>query len=198
MFITKIKLIIFAVNVVPHLLVTYFSSEKEKIRLDLEAFAKIQKKNIHGFYGSLMHYLINCKEFRNVFYMRVGPRKTHLLGLLLKPAPLLFLGVKSENCGGGVFVQHGNSTIVLAKSIGESFWVNQNVTVGWTKLGCPTIGDNVRIGTGAVVIGPITIGNNVTIGAGAIVAKNVPSNCTIVSPHAYILNQDGVRVNKPL
>ena len=93
---------------------------------------------------------------------------------------MLSIGVNNEMCGGGFLVQHGNSTIVLAKSIGENFWVNQNVTVGWTEKGCPTIG------------------NNVNIGAGAIVLKNVPDNTTVVSPHAYIIKKDGKKVNIPL
>ena len=60
------------------------------------------------------------------------------------------------------------------------------------------IGDNVRIGTGAVVIGPITIGNNVNIGANAIVTKDVPSDCTVVSPQAFIIKRNGKRVHEEL
>lgn len=52
--------------------------------------------------------------------------------------------------------------------------------------GCPTIGDNVRIGTSAVVTGSITIGDNVNIGANATVTKDVPSNTTVITHQAFI------------
>ena len=100
--------------------------------------------------------------------------------------------------GGGIYVQHGTSTQLDAKRIGKNFWTNQNVTVGWNGPGNPSIGDNVRIGTGAVVIGPITIGDNVNIGANAIVTKDVPSNTTVVSPQAFICKRDGKKVHEEL
>ena len=40
----------------------------------------------------------------------------------------------------------------------------------------PEIGDNVFIGTGAVVIGAIKVGDNVIIGANAVVASDIPTN----------------------
>jgi serine O-acetyltransferase len=76
--------------------------------------------------------------------------------------------------------------------------VNQNVTVGWKGAGCPTIGNNVRIGTGAVVLGPIMIGDNVNIGANAIVMKDVPSNTTVVSPMAHICRRNGKKTFEEL
>ena len=54
------------------------------------------------------------------------------------------------------------------------------VTLGNDKEGHrPTIGDNVKIFTGATVFGSIHIGNHVTIGAGAVVNMDVPDNCTV-------------------
>lgn len=39
------------------------------------------------------------------------------------------------------------------------------------------VGNNVFIGTGAIILPGVTIGNNVVIGAGAVVARDIPSNC---------------------
>lgn len=50
----------------------------------------------------------------------------------------------------------------------------------------PTIGNNVFIGTGAVVIGPINIGDNEIIGANTVVTKDVPANCYAVGSPAII------------
>ena len=50
--------------------------------------------------------------------------------------------------------------------------------------GLPVIGDNVDIGTGAVILGGVHIGNNVRIGANAVVNKDIPDNCTAVGAPA--------------
>ena len=42
------------------------------------------------------------------------------------------------------------------------------------------IGNNVYIGTNAMVMPGVTIGDNVIIGAGAIVTRDIPSNCVAV------------------
>lgn len=56
------------------------------------------------------------------------------------------------------------------------------------------IGDNVRIGAGAIVTGDIKIGNNSFVGAGAVVTKNLPNNCIVVGNPAYIIKKDGKKV----
>jgi maltose O-acetyltransferase len=48
------------------------------------------------------------------------------------------------------------------------------------------IGNNVWIGSHAVILPGITIGNNAIIGAGAIVTKNVPANVTVTGIPATI------------
>lgn len=71
--------------------------------------------------------------------------------------------------------------------MGENCWINQKVTFGYQGKGCPTIGNYVRVGVGAIIIGDVHIGDNVNIGAGAVVVKDVPSNTTVVGqPSRYI------------
>ena len=60
---------------------------------------------------------------------------------------------------------------------------------------CPTIGDNVTIGTGSRIFGGVTIGDNVVIGPLCVVLKDVPSNCTVVCNPARIIRKDGVKVD---
>lgn len=104
-------------------------------------------------------------------------------------------------------MQHGWTCVVDAETVGENLWINQNVTIGHQGKGHPTIGDNVRIGSGAVLLGDIKIGNNVNIGANAIVVTDVPDNCTVCSPKAVVIKkfeglshngQVGEMVNGPL
>lgn len=57
----------------------------------------------------------------------------------------------------------------------------------------PEIGNNVFLGTGAVVIGNIHIGNDVIIGANSVVTKDVPDNYyTVGSPVIIKLRKDGI------
>lgn len=97
--------------------------------------------------------------------------------------------------GKGLIVVHGDSTFINAKEIGKRCYVNQNVTIGVIGDKKPTIGNNVRIATGAIVLGNITIGNNVIIAAGAVVVKDVPDNCMLAGNPAFIKKRNGERVN---
>lgn len=75
--------------------------------------------------------------------------------------------------------EHNYATYLNAESIGKDFYCLHLVTLGNGKGGRPTIGDNVRIMTGATVFGGIHIGNNVTIGANSVVMHDVPDGWTV-------------------
>ena len=148
---------------------------------------------------SLHRLLVNSKLFRRIFLTRVSFESRKLqkvVRLFYKPAEDFAVDVISGKIGGGFLVCHGSSTIVYAQSIGKNFLVHQNVTVGRGKKingnDVPIIGDNVFIGTGAIIIGGIHIGNNVKIGAGALVNKDVPDNCTVVGNPMRIICKKGM------
>ena len=50
-----------------------------------------------------------------------------------------------------------------------------------------TIGDNVHIGTNALIMPGVTIGNNCIIGVGAIVTKDIPDNSIAVGIPARVI-----------
>ena len=52
-----------------------------------------------------------------------------------------------------------------------------------------TIGDNVWIGSGAVILPGVTIGNNSVIGAGSIVTKDIPADCIAVGNPCRVLRE---------
>jgi len=98
--------------------------------------------------------------------------------------------------GPGLMITHGNIVIDGRVQIGRNCQVNPWVTIGLSnskKLGFsvegPTIGDRVRIGTGAKVIGPITIGDGARIGANAVVIHDVPAGATVVGVPARIAGE---------
>lgn len=62
----------------------------------------------------------------------------------------------------------------------------------------PTIGNNVKIGTGAVVLGSIFIENNVIIGANSTIVKNIPDSCTVVRSPSYIIKYNDEKAYQKL
>lgn len=50
----------------------------------------------------------------------------------------------------------------------------------------PVIGDNVFIGTSAVIVGKIKIGDNIVIAANSVVTKDVPDDCYALGTPAEI------------
>lgn len=102
------------------------------------------------------------------------------------------------DCGKGFLGIHPIATFVNADKVGENFTVRNNVTIGASKTGRPTIGNNVIVNANSLIAGKVNIGNNVVVGGGTIVMKDIPDNCVVVGNPAYILYQNDVRVNKPL
>ena len=166
---------------IPALLAYKFSPVKALIDADITVWS--ERRNIRHL-PTLMKInwlLVYLPEFRNLFYHRIK-KSNRLLSIFLSLfyPKLNSLYIYTSEIGGGLYIEHGFSTIITAQSIGENCWINQQVTIGFTEHGYPTIGDNVRIGAGAKVIGSIRIGNDAKVGAGAIIVKDVPAHCTVV------------------
>ena len=85
---------------------------------------------------------------------------------------------------------HGIYGIVISHNakIGENCTIFHQVTIGEGHGGAPIIGNNVIIGTGAIIIGGIKIEDNVKIGAGCVVVENVPKGATVVMQKARIIS----------
>lgn len=76
--------------------------------------------------------------------------------------------------GPGLYIPHFGSIIVNPNSkIGSNCQINNNVVIGQVNGKCPRIGNNVFIGSGAVICGDITVGDNVWIGANSVVTKDI-------------------------
>jgi len=160
---------------------------KERLIEDLIRFSYRRTGHApHNVVGSFYNMMVSRKEFRSVFYMRIG-HLDKLIRFFLPGMSTMNFGSKSHQIAGGIFVEHGWAMVIDAETVGKNLWINQGVTIGWGRGGHPTIGDNVRIGSGAVVLGGIIIGDNVNIGANAIVVDDVPSNTTVCSPKARIV-----------
>lgn len=101
--------------------------------------------------------------------------------LYLRSSRRTGLEILTPELGGGVIMPHWGRIILNARSIGSDLYVFHNVTIGNDySSGCPVIGSDVFIGTGASVLGGITIGDHVVIAAGSVVVKDVPA-CSLVA-----------------
>ncbi len=103
--------------------------------------------------------------------------------------------------GRGFFIDHGAGIVIgETAEIGTNCVLFHNVTLGGTGKHAgkrhPTIGNNVIIGTGAIILGPLRVGNNVNIGANTFLYMvDIPNNCTVVGTPGVITRMNGRQVH---
>ena len=101
--------------------------------------------------------------------------------------------------GKGLFIDHGSGVIIGETTIiGDNCTLYQGVTLGGTgkEQGKrhPTLGNNVMVSAGAKVLGSFKVGDNSKIGAGAVVIKEVPDNATVVGVPGRVVKHNHVRL----
>jgi serine O-acetyltransferase len=103
--------------------------------------------------------------------------------------------------GKGFFIDHGMGVVIgETTEIGDNCVLFHNVTLGGTGKHKgkrhPTLGNNVMVGTGAILLGPIKVGNNVKIGANTfILMQDVPDNTTVAGTPGRIVKINGESVS---
>ena len=163
------------------------------VMADLDVWESYASKAMGSLYKRFKHMYQHRQEFRSLVFFRVRS----VIGSvddffkILAPAPdwlhVTNLFLSTPDIGPGLYIEHGFSTIVYAQRIGRNFWLNQNVTIGNSKGGLPTFGDDCQVRTGAIVVGGITIGNRVRIGANAFVDFDVPDDSLVVPQRSRII-----------
>ena len=170
-------------RMIPHILL--YMANKRRIDADLAKYSADGTG-----VGAFIKVSTRQRVFRNLFYYRLGEYVSVFIKWMLPPEPSLHIWC--PQIGPGAHFEHNYATYLNAESIGRNFYCLQLVTLGNDRqMRRPTIGDDVKIFTGATVFGGIRIGNHVTIGAGAVVSKDVPDNCTVSGNPAYIVKRDG-------
>ncbi len=91
-------------------------------------------------------------------------------------------------------IDHGMGVVIGGTAIiGDDCMLYQGVTLGMTGhhggKRHPTLGNGVMIGARAVVLGNITIGDNAKVGAGAVVVHDVPANVSVAGVPATIVRE---------
>jgi len=147
-----------------------------------------------GFHAIFMHRFIHVLHNLGVPFF---PR-------LFSEINRFFTGVEihpGATIGKGFFIDHGAGVVVgETAQIGDQCVLFHNVTLGGTGKHQgkrhPTLGDNVVIGTGAILLGPMTVGNNVRIGANTFLyMADIPDDCTVVGTPGVIVRRDGQKVH---
>jgi serine O-acetyltransferase len=137
-----------------------------------------------------------CGYFRTVSYLRWGIyhlakfwfyRLSLVLGVHMDP---------SMEVGPGFYIGHAFGIIINRRCrIGENCTIAAHVTLGRKsrepKEGCPTLGNRVYVGTGAVIIGAINIGDDAAVGANAVLTKDVPAKGVVAGIPAVIISDRG-------
>lgn len=106
--------------------------------------------------------------------------------------------------GKGLFIDHGMGLVIgETAEIGENCVLFHGVTLGGTGKHTgkrhPTLGNNVFVGTGAVILGPVKIGNDVRIGANSFIYMcDVPDGGTVVGSPARLVRLHGQIVDQAL
>ncbi|MBP5314022.1 MAG: serine O-acetyltransferase [Eggerthellaceae bacterium] len=97
------------------------------------------------------------------------------------------------------FIDHAMGVIIGETTvIGDDCVLYQGVTLGGTGKETgkrhPTLGNNVMVGVGASILGSVTVGDNAKIGGGAVVVHDVPANTTVVGIPGRVVARNCIRV----
>lgn len=168
---TLLRLLKFILNwwrTIPCQIAYIFSKNKELVQSDF------------GGYSNIVRTLIYAKHNRNLFYHRMG--RTSVLYSWVLPKDKSIKLPFSCILGKHIHFVHNDSCHLNAKKIGDNFICYPHVVIGTKSLSHnekPIIGNNVTIGTGAVIVGGITIGDNVVISANTFVSQDIPDNSKV-------------------
>lgn len=185
----KLLLVLASAILLPADLLYLFSKHRERIKSDLNKYSMETPYKKVGI-GTFNYCMLFVKPFRNIFYYRTKDSLVlrNISKLFIKPLNTIEI---MGDIGEGFRISH-NYAVVHPYSAGRNLFVGHGVTIGKGKADKdgrvrPIIGNNVEIYTNAVVFGGIIIGDNVKIGAGAVVNKDIPDNCTVVGNPAKII-----------
>ena len=93
--------------------------------------------------------------------------------------------------GGGLNIGHiGGVHINPGAVLGRNCDLAHRITIGASAMGrggIPVLGDDVYVGTGAVLVGKIKVGNGAKIAANTLVIANVPEGATVMGVPGRII-----------
>jgi serine O-acetyltransferase len=94
------------------------------------------------------------------------------------------------------FIDHGAGVVIgETAEIGDDVLMYQGVVLGGTTLEKkkrhPTLGNNVVVGSAAILLGAITVGDGARIGANSVVVRSVPPGAVVVGVPGRVVEARG-------
>lgn len=151
----------------------------------------INYSGLHAIWAHRINYKLNKWGFSTL--ARFGSQCVRFLtGIEIHPGAQI---------GRRFFIDHGMGVVIGETTIiGDDVTLYQGVTLGGTGKETgkrhPTLGNNVVVGVGASVLGAITVGDNSKVGGGAVVIEDVPPNATAVGIPARVVVVAGKRIDE--
>lgn len=154
------------------------------------------KYDYYAYFGCLydkkgFKNLLKSSELRYIFYARHAlEAHTPLVRFMFRllrhhMSAKLQLSLPFQNIGMGFTIYHGSGIAVNDNAcLGNFVSIHNGVTIGGEnrgkRKGAPVIGNQVWIGSNAVIVGNITIGNDVLIAPNAFVNFSVPDHSIVI------------------
>lgn len=181
----------------------YMTKSKKELSCIIEADKKacfgstditLEKKLRNPFKSKLFKFFKLLRKYEYLCFKRdacKNPLFSKLYSLQIKIYDIkknnlsLQLGVEINPfcCGKGTRICHPN--VIINGHVGDNCVFHGNNVIGNKKTGkkisVPKIGNNVDIGTGAIIIGDVVIADNCIIGAGAVVTKTFTVPGTVIA-----------------
>ena len=163
---------------------------------------EIIKKDIYRVYGekgeSLLRRIFRSPELRfTVALIKANGSKNPFLHYRLRRLSHktgIQIPARTE-IGEGFYIGHFGRVIISPEAvIGRNVNIATGVTVGrenrGKREGAPHIGDNVWIGTNAVIVGNVRIGSDVLIAPLSFVNFDVPDHSIVIGNPAKIISRE--------
>ncbi|WP_263408474.1 serine O-acetyltransferase [Terriglobus tenax] len=129
---------------------------------------------------------------RNLLVRGLGKPLHLAVATVMEALMQMRLNVRAE-IGPGLLIAHcGGITLHPEVVIGKHCDLAHHVTLGTRgvgSVGAPRLGDNVYIGTNAVLIGPILVGDGARVAANSLVNRDVPAGATVMGVPAAIVKR---------
>lgn len=167
-------------------IVKYIKSQINVIKENDPAIKSSLEALLYPSFWAVLYYKV-----AHYFYLK----KHYFIARLISEKAKRKTGIEihpGAKIGKNLFIDHGIGVVIgETTEIGNNVVLYQGVTLGGTgkEKGKrhPTIKDSAIIGAGAKVLGAFVVGENAKIGAGAVVLENVPDNSTVVGIPAKIV-----------
>ena len=167
-------------------IVKYIKSQINVIKENDPAIKSSLEALLYPSFWAVLYYKV-----AHYFYLR----KHYFIARLISEKGKRKTGIEihpGAKIGKNLFIDHGIGVVIgETAEIGDNVILYQGVTLGGTgkEKGKrhPTIKDNVIVSAGAKVLGSFIVGENAKIGAGAVVLESVPKNATVVGIPAKIV-----------